>query len=127
MKCRFGNVRLRSDGCLYGVPRKSYTRKTPYPQHTIRVKVLPREKASIIMLRRHGYPINMISKFLGRSTSFIHRTLRTAILRFTLHNVDMRKLPTKIRLSTSTKRWINFKKYWRRWESFIFGESEEPP
>lgn len=130
VKTSFGNVKVvttRFDRLVYAVPRKKYTRNHPYPSNTQRIKVLPREKAAIIMLRRHGYPMNMISRFLGRSTSFIYRTLRTAIMRLSIRNIDMRKLPSATRISLSGKRWRNFKKYMVGWENFIFGEGEKPP
>jgi hypothetical protein len=69
----------------------------------------------------------MLSCFFGRSTSFIHRTLRTAILRLTVRSIDMRKLPAKIRLSLSWKRWRMLQKFRFGWEAFIFGEGEKPP
>lgn len=127
MKSRFGNIRLSKDGCLYGAPRKRYTRKNPYPTSICRVAPDKREKAAIIKLRKHGYPVNMLSKFLGRSTSFIHRVIRTAIKRHTLHMVDMRKLPSQTRLSTSIKRWINLLKIWTGWKAWIKGDCDEPP
>lgn len=130
MKTSWGNVKVvvtKYDRLVYATPRKQYTRVHPYPQNTSRINPLPREKTAIIMLRKHGYPINQISKFLGRSTSFIHRTLRTAIQRLSIRSLDMRKLPGKIRLYTSGVRWRNLQKYAEAWTAFILGEGERPP
>lgn len=93
----------------------------------LRIPPLKREKATIIMLRKHGYSINMISKVLGRSTSFIHRTLRAAIMHLCLYSIDMRKLPSAIRLRCSSIRWNTLLKYWRGWEAFLLGEEDKPP
>lgn len=130
MRSSWGNVKVvttRYDTLVYGCKRKPYTRKHPYPEKTLRINPLPREKAAVIMLRRKGYPINMLSKFLGRSTSYIHRILKTAKLRLTLRHVDMRKLPNQTRICQSRNRWRNFQKFWTAWEQFITGECDRPP
>lgn len=111
----------------YAYIPKQYTRNHPYPKNTMRIAPMGREKAVIIMLRKKGNPINMIAKVLGRSTDFIHRTLRTAILRLCLRPMDMRKLPGKTRIYTSGFRWRKLLSLWPRWEAFLFGESEKPP
>jgi len=130
MKSSWGNVKIvttKYDRLVYGCPRKSYTRTHPYPENITRINPIIREKAAIIMLRKKGYPINMLAKFLGRSTSYIHRTLRTAIMHLTLRSIDMRKLPSKARLYYSGIRWRKFQKFWTAWEKWIFGEGEKPP
>jgi len=128
LKSSWGNIRLNhKDGLLYGCVRKTYTRNHPYPTNTQRIKVLPREKAAIIALRGHGYPINMLSKFLGRSTSFVHRTLNTVSARLFRRTVDMRKMPNQARIYNSGSRWRTFQKYMSLWEAFIYGEVDKPP
>lgn len=106
---------------------KKYTRTHQYPANTQRIKPQLREKTAIIMLRKIGYPINMLSKALGRSTSFIHRVLRTAIIRLSIRSVDMRKLPSQMRLRCSSIRWVTLQRYLPLWEQFILGERDEPP
>lgn len=93
----------------------------------MRIKVLPREKAAIVNLRyKQGYPINMIAKALGRSTSFVHRVTE-ANKWYGHRKIDMRKLPALIRLGCSIKRWLNLQKYMAAWEAWICGEGEKPP
>jgi len=106
---------------------KTYTRTHPYPEHVNRHALWKREKATTIMLRKKGYPINMIAKFLGRSTSFVHRTLRAAIMQFCLRPIDMRKLPSNTRMLTSSFRWDQLLKYWDAWSAFLMGEGDKPP
>lgn len=130
MKSRWGHVKIVRDKCgvyVRGYIPKKYTRTLPYPLHIIRVPVMQREKAAIIKLRKLGYPINMLSKGLGRSTSYIHRILRNAIMRLSLRPMDMRKLPSAIRLRCSTTRWNTLQKYLPAWEMWILGEGEKPP
>lgn len=129
MKSSWGNVKVCSDrGGVYvrGWPKKKYTRTHCYPRHTQRFGLLPREAAAYVALRKKGYPINMIAKAFGRSTSVVHRILRRNFERF-LHRVDMRKLPHAIRTLSSRKRWITFQKYIQAWTLWAEGEGEEPP
>ena len=115
------------DGCVYNKARKTYTRKAPPKSGWHKFNPLPREKCAIIKLTGHGYTINQIATLLGRSTSYIHRTIRTAITRGILHPIDKRKLPNKTRLATSTKRRNILEKVWGAWESFIYAEVDKPP
>ena len=126
MRSPFGNV-VRKDGLLYGKPRKKYTRQHPYPETIIRVKPLPREKSAIILLRKHGYSINTISKALGRSYSYVYRTLRFNINIGNLRYFDMRKLPSKMRKWCSPRQWETLMSLWQKWEDWILGEGEKPP
>jgi|Deesub1362A_J573_1020465.scaffolds.fasta_scaffold00566_15 hypothetical protein len=127
MNSFFSNVVRGKDGFLYGKPRKKYERKHPYPEHVLRIKPLPREKSAIVILRRKGYRINMLSKIFGRSTSFIHRVLKRNISFGVLKPMDMRKMPDKTRKYYSKIRWNMLLKCWEKWEAWIFGEGEEPP
>ena len=119
--------RSQKDGCVYGFTRKKYIRTKPYPKHTLHIKPLTREKCTIIKLTQHGYSINQLSQTLGRSCSFIHRIIRTAILRGITHFIDKRKLPSKTRLLTSSRRIKMLQKYMPLWEVFLLGEVDEPP
>ena len=127
MKSRFGNLIRTRDGLLFGKPRKKYTRTHPYPKNTMRIKSIPREKAAIVILRKLGYPINMIARALGRSQSLIHRTLRFNIVIKNLTGIDMRKLPNQIRLRCCITRWNTLTRLWPAWEAWILGEGEKPP
>jgi hypothetical protein len=128
MNSPFGcHLKHGNDGCLYGHMRKKYTRNHPYPENTMRVKLLRREKATSIKLRQLGYPINMIARFTGRSTSAIHRWLRAALMRNSISNIDMRKLPSSVRMRCSSIRWRTLQKYWAAWEAFLLGEVDKPP
>jgi len=130
MRSSWGNVKVCHDrGGRYvrGWTRKKYTRNHPYPAHIIRIAPLIREKATIIKLRKLGTPINMISKVLGRSTSFVHRTLHTMSARMFNRQIDMRKLPGKTRTYTSGIRWRKLLSLWPRWEAFLLGEGDKPP
>jgi hypothetical protein len=119
--------RDKKDNCPYARPRKQYTRTHPPVSGFFKFNPLPREKAAIIKLTNLGYPINQLSKVFGRSTSFIHKTVRTAITRKIAHFIDKRKLPAKTRLACSTKRWINLQKWIEIWMPFIMGEVDRPP
>lgn len=120
-------VNDRAGRLLYAVARKTPIRKTPYPEHVTRFAPLQREKAAMIKLRKLGYPTNMLSRISGRSTSFIHRILKTAVQRLSIRKIDMRKLPGTIRLRCAAIRWNSLLKYWPLWEAWICGQSEKPP
>jgi hypothetical protein len=103
-----GHGLLRRDwktGDLYQIPRKRYTRTHAYPATTTHFSALPREKSAIIKLRNFGYPIQHLAKVFGRSTSFIHKTLREArsfgLLKDTVY--DKRKCPRMACLLGSRK------------------------
>jgi len=115
------------DRLTYGYDRKKYTRSYPYPAHPTRYPIRKREKVVILMLRKHGYPMNMIAKITMRSTSYIYRTLRTAILRLCLRPMDMRKLAHSIRMRTSWQRWRKLVNIWMAWLPFLLGEEDKPP
>lgn len=119
--------RSKTDGCVYAKVRKQYTRTKPIKTGFYKIKTLPREKSAIIKLTKLGYSINQLSESLGRSRSYIHKCVRTAILRGLTHFLDKRKLPSATRLMTSSIRRKNLKKYLPGWESFILGEVDEPP
>ncbi len=124
-KPRFSKRKM--DGCVYASIRKKYTRTKPTKTGWLKIKNNPRENVAIIKLSRLGYTINQISMVLGRSFSFIHKRVRTAITRGLLTFIDKRKLPNQIRLRTSAARMRNLVKWMRSWERFILGEVDEPP
>jgi hypothetical protein len=126
MRSPFGNV-VRKDGLLFGKPRKKYTRQHPYPETINRFKPLPREKSAIVILRKHGYSINLISKALGRSRSYVYRTLRFNLNIGNLRYFDMRKLPNKTRKWSSRLRWKTLMELWQKWEAWMLGEGDKPP
>lgn len=130
MRSSWGNVKIIHDKCgpyVIGCPRKKYTRKHPYPEQINRFNPLPREKAAIVLLRKHGYAINTIAGALGRSTSFIHKILRFNVNVGNLRFIDMRKLPGQIRLRCASIRWNTLQKFIGAWEKWILGEGEKPP
>jgi len=117
----------KMDGCVYASVRKKYMRTKPVKSGWFKIKNNPRENVAIIKLSRLGYTINQISIVLGRSFSYIHKRVRTAINRGLLHFIDKRKLPSQIRLATSTKRMINLQKWITLWTPFILGEVDRFP
>lgn len=129
---------VKGYGDLHGRPRKDYTRKHSYPLFQLignkitpirHIKALPREKVAIIKLRNLGYPIHHLATVLGRSTSFIHKTLRNAKLFGLLKDriYDQRKCPRKARLLMTRRKLNSLLFYIKRWEAFILGEEGEPP
>lgn len=92
----------------------------------MRFNPLPREKTTIIKLRKLGYSINHISNFLGRSTSFVFRAL-SFNYGLILRKIDLRKLPCYYKhLSASTRVKI-MEKYYPLWQDFILGLEDKPP
>jgi len=101
----------------------------------MRIKKLKREACAYIKLRRLGYSINMLAKFLGRSTSFVHRILKNVGMTGysingagfctwkVLHPGDMRKSPgARCEYSPKIMELIR-----ERWMDFITGETDKPP
>ncbi len=119
--------RSKTDECVYGFTRKTYTRTKPIPRGFVKVKNNPRENVAFIKLRKLGYSINQIANAFGRSLSYVHKRLRTAIMRGNIHMVNMRILPNKIRLATSSRRRKMLERYMPLWEAFMLGETDRPP
>jgi hypothetical protein len=105
----------------------------------IRVPRLKREACTYIMLRRKGYSINKLAKIFGRSTSMIHRILKTAGLtgytiiggpydrRKSLHRLDMRKsggIIASVEDLFRSKRTI---KTFQGWLAFMEASEDKPP
>lgn len=88
---------------------------------------MPREKAAYVKLRRKGLSINQIAAAFGRSTSVVHRALKTVMTYGLLHRFDMRKLPNQARMRACRFRWATLLKLLHLWELWISGEEEEPP
>jgi hypothetical protein len=116
------------DGCIYAVTRKTYVRTKPVKSGWYKIKNNPRENVTIIKLTGFGYTINQISHVLGRSFSFIHKRVRTAITRGNLYFIDKRKgITNTTRLTTSASRMRNLIKWFSLWESYLLGETDRPP
>jgi hypothetical protein len=88
-----------------------------------RIKYQPREKASILKLRRLGYSINQLSVFFGRSTSAIYSILKKSFDVF--H--DLRKLPTQTKQTAASFKRQTMQKWMSMWEGFILGSEDKPP
>jgi len=91
-----------------------------------------REKAGILIMRKHGCRIQHIATCTGRSTSVIHRILKKAQayghnLDVWCRTLDMRKMRNKQRLRSSRALLFKMFKLMSAWHSFILGESDEPP
>jgi hypothetical protein len=105
----------------------------------MRVPRLKREAATYIMLRRKGYSINKLSKIFGRSTSMIHRILKTAGLtgytiiggpydrRKSLHKMDMRKSGGIIASVTDLFKSKSIREAFKGWIMFMEAETDKPP
>jgi hypothetical protein len=126
MKTSFGHCHRTNDGLLIGKPR-SYTRYGNVATGYKKRKSGPREKVAIIKLRRLGYSINQLSKAFSRSTSFIHKAIRTGITRGIIHMVQMRKLPSAARLRCSSIRRKTLDSYIQGWLMFAAGIGDKPP
>lgn len=116
------------DGCVYNKARKTYTRNKPIPTGFKRITGQPRIKAAIIKLSvNFGYSTNQIAAAFGRSRSYVHKCVRTAILRGLTHFIDKRKLPSSTRLRCSSIRRKTLSKYIIGWIKFANGEVDKPP
>jgi hypothetical protein len=92
-----------------------------------RHRFMKREKVAIIKLRKLGYSINELSNFIGRSTSVIHRILHTYFSTAQTSMQELRKLPNQVRLASAQKHRLTMDRFIQLWESFIFGDTDEPP
>jgi hypothetical protein len=120
-------ARSRKDNCLYAQARKAYTRTKPIKSGYHQEKQQPRIKATIIKLSCLGYSINQLARAFGRSTSFVHKCVRTSIIRGLAHFIDKRKLPATTRLRTSSLRRKMLSKFIIGWLQFARGEVDKPP
>ena len=130
MKSSWGNVKIvrtPQDVLVYGQIRKKYTRSHPPTSGFKHDLSQPRIKATLIKLTQHGYSINQLANAFGRSTSFVHKCVRTSILRGIAHFIDKRKLPSQTRLYTSSVRRKNLSKFIAGWIAFAKGEVDKPP
>jgi len=79
-------------------------------------------------MRKKGASINLIAAFIGRSTSFVARILksakRTSPFSF---SADLRKLPNRIKRLSAKRQLQTMEKLRRAWELFIRGQGERPP
>ena len=93
-----------------------------------------REKATMIKLRQHGWSINSLSVFTGRSCSVIHSILKRAgytpgvfYSNSWIHDRDLRKLPSQVRLKASQIIRAGLTFYINLWMPLILGEVDKPP
>ena len=97
----------------------------------LRLQVLPREKVAVILLRGHGHSINNIARFLGRSTSVVHRCLQKELGRHwrlrKLRFFDLRKLPSQMKARIAAAAWRKLMVLRARWLEFMLSEEGEPP
>lgn len=93
----------------------------------MRIGLLAREKAALIILRRQGYSINILSRAFSRSPSVIHRVLKRAYSYGSLKRLDMRKIPNRVRLLHRLYSWRKLMSLWSRWLDFMLSEEGEPP
>ena len=119
--------RSRKDGCIYNKARKKYNSTNCHVPHRRKLSPLKREHAAIIMLRKHGHRINHIAAALFRSTSYIHKVIANAKRYGLMPKIDQRKMPHRIRLAQSVKRWFQLDFMINMWMPFIKGEEAEPP
>ena len=119
--------RDKKDHCPYSLPRKQYTRTHKPKSGWLKIPTLTRERAAIIKLTNKGYSINQLSEVFGRSTSFIHKVVRTSITRKIAHFIDKRKLPASTRLRCSSIRRKMLQRWITLWMPFILGETDRPP
>lgn len=122
------HLRRDSNGLLYDIPRKKYTRKHPYPEQINHFKALPREKTAIIKMREKGkYSINQLSEAFGRSRSYVHKVIKSAQTFRILPLIDNRKSPRKAILYTCRKKANACLNWLQLWMPFILGEEDKPP
>jgi len=119
--------RSKQDGCVYNKPRKTYNSTNCHIKHRKKLSPLQREHAAIIMLRKHGHRINHIAAALFRSTSYIHKVIAQTKKHGGFPNIDQRKMPSRIRLAQSVKRWFKLDFMINLWMPFIKGEEDKPP
>jgi transposase-like protein len=94
----------------------------------LRIHWQPREKASIVMLRKnHGYTINALAKAFGRSPSLIHAVLKFNSQIGNLPLKDLRRIPSKIKKIGAARMTRQLDFFMGLWEQFILGEESEPP
>lgn len=123
----FHVARSKKDNCVYAQARKQYTRTKPIKTGFHQEKHQPRIKATLIKLSNLGYSINQLAKAFNRSTSFVHKCVRTSIIRGLAHFIDKRKLPAATRLRTSSLRRKMLSKFIIGWLQFAKGEVDKPP
>lgn len=113
---------------------EDYIKKPTLSSKKMRVPFMLREKAAIIKLRQHGYSINALSVFSGRSSSVIHSILKRAgytpgcfIASSWLNAKDLRKLPSQVRLKSAQIIRLGLVFQIDRWMPFVLGEVDKPP
>lgn len=92
----------------------------------MRIQRLRREGAVIVQLRRHGYTINCIAAFLGRSTSFVFRVLN---FQRGLGVVvgDLRKIPCRVRQLAKVRLERDIQRFGEMWNLWLTCKEGKPP
>ena len=93
----------------------------------MRVKRLKNESHVIIKLRKQKQSFDEIAGFLGRSKSFIAKTLKFNHELGTLTFFDLRTLPTRIKKLSKIRQHFTMLKLWKGWEAYLLGEVDKPP
>jgi hypothetical protein len=93
----------------------------------MRITVTNREAAAFIKLRQLGYPVHLIAKAFGRSTSVVQRRFRFNEFIHAIRKVDLRKLPARIRRLAAARQWTALMKFLPAWENWILGPGGKPP
>jgi len=106
---------------------KILSRRKTNGDTTMRIHWQPREKTSILKLRKQGYSINALSTFFGRSASLIHKMLKFNELLSAIPRKDERKLPNQTRLKTAQRIRTQMNYWITRWLPFVLGETDKPP
>lgn len=92
----------------------------------MRIQRLQREGAVIVQLRRHGYTMNSIGAFLGRSTSFVFRVLNfQRCLGVTVG--DLRKIPCRTRQLAKARMERNIQRFGEMWNLWLTSKDGKPP
>lgn len=94
----------------------------------MRIPITGRERSAYFILRKKGYTISALSQAFGRSTSVVHKALKTAFwIAYTRRLNDLRKIPRLIRERHATYSLRTLRKYLKAWEIWILSEEGEPP
>lgn len=96
-------------------------------RHAHRDPWQPREKAAVILWRKHGYSISHIAAVFHRSCSSIQGILKNAESLGVVLRRDYRKIPNQMRLRINAARRQIMGNHMRAWLAWIAGEGDKPP
>jgi hypothetical protein len=86
-----------------------------------------REKAAIIIWRKHGYSMSHLAAVFHRSLSSIHGILKKAERLGAVALRDYRKLPSNLRRRANALRRSMMENYMKQWLDWIAGVEGKPP